>query len=53
MEAEQAVIGRIRSMRESVATWQAVADALNADAVEPPSGQAWYPMTARRIALRP
>ncbi len=34
------------------ATLQAIADALNADAVEPPDGAAWYPMTARRIAMR-
>jgi DNA invertase Pin-like site-specific DNA recombinase len=33
-------------------TFAQIADRLNADGVEPPSGKAWYAMTVRRIALR-
>jgi len=52
VEAEQTVILRIASLRSEGASWGAVADALNAEGVEPPSGVAWYPMTALRIAQR-
>lgn len=52
---EQAVIRRILDARASEpkpAPWAAVAGALNADAVPSPSGAAWYPATAMRIAKR-
>lgn len=52
VEGEQAVIARIASLRAAGASWAAVADALNSEAVPPPSGAQWYPMTARRIAQR-
>jgi DNA invertase Pin-like site-specific DNA recombinase len=51
-EDERAVVWRIVAMRGDGLTWAAVADALNAEGVMPPSGAAWYPMTARRIAQR-
>lgn len=51
-EDEQAVVRRIVAMRAEGTTWAAVADALNSEGVTPPSGGAWYPMTARRIAQR-
>ena len=52
-DAEQAVIARMAGLREHGATWAAVAAALNFDEIHPPSGAAWYPMTCRRILLRP
>lgn len=50
--AEQAVIERMREMRQARVPWQGIADALNADGVPAPSGAGWYPMTVRRIAQR-
>jgi DNA invertase Pin-like site-specific DNA recombinase len=52
VEPEQIVIRRLLDLRAKGTTSAAVADALNADGVEPPSGREWFPMTARRIALR-
>jgi DNA invertase Pin-like site-specific DNA recombinase len=52
VQAEQGVVHTIVDMRERNATWAAIADALNADQIAPPSGAAWYPMTARRIYQR-
>lgn len=49
---EQGVIDRMRKHRGEGATWAAIADALNADAIAPPSGASWYPMTVRRILHR-
>lgn len=49
--AERLVIDRIVELRDGGAAWRAVADALNARGVAPPSGAAWYPMTTRRIYL--
>jgi DNA invertase Pin-like site-specific DNA recombinase len=49
---EQAVIARMRELRAGGATWAATAAALNEEDVTPPSGKAWYPMTARRILNR-
>jgi DNA invertase Pin-like site-specific DNA recombinase len=53
VEAEQAVIRQMIELRKDGATWAAVADALNAAAITPPSGAAWYPMTCRRIVQAP
>jgi DNA invertase Pin-like site-specific DNA recombinase len=50
--SEQATIKRILELREDGSTWAAVAATLTADETPPPSGSAWYPMTARRIAQR-
>jgi DNA invertase Pin-like site-specific DNA recombinase len=49
---QQGVIARIRELRTGGATWAAVAETLNREGVQPPSGAAWYPMTARRIVNR-
>ena len=49
---EQAVVDRMRKLRADGAAWQAVADALNAKEVEPPSGSVWFAMTCHRILKR-
>lgn len=49
---EQATIARMAALREVGASWKAVADTLNAEGVEPPSGARWYPATCRRILVR-
>lgn len=52
IDAQQTVVRRILELRAQQKTWQAVADDLNETGVPPPSGAAWYAMTARRIAQR-
>jgi DNA invertase Pin-like site-specific DNA recombinase len=52
VEPQQAIIQKIRSMREADGTWRSIAEALNAGGIAPPSGSQWYPMTVRRIAIR-
>ncbi len=49
---EQKTIDQIRKLRESSATWDGIAQTLNGQGISPPSGVAWYAMTARRIAER-
>jgi DNA invertase Pin-like site-specific DNA recombinase len=55
VEHEQEAINRIlgyRNASPAPLSWAFIADQLNALEIPPPSGEAWYPMTCRRIALR-
>ena len=52
IQSQQATIERILDLRRCGATWDAIANTLTVEGVSPPSGSAWYPMTARRIGQR-
>lgn len=55
VEHEQEAIERIlgyRGASPGPLSWQFIADRLNGLEIPPPSGEQWYPMTCRRIALR-
>jgi DNA invertase Pin-like site-specific DNA recombinase len=55
VDHEQEAIMRIvgyRNAKPAPYTWAAIADRLNQLPIPPPSGEAWYPMTCRRIAQR-
>ena len=46
------IAGRIRSRRVKGATLQAIADELNSDAIETPTGRAWSPALVRKVTLQ-
>jgi DNA invertase Pin-like site-specific DNA recombinase len=52
VEAEQAVINCMATMRSEGATYRAIAAALNAEGVRPPAGSEWYPATVRKVLVR-
>lgn len=43
---------RIRSLRDAGATFQAIADALNAEGTTTPTGRQWSPALVRKVALQ-
>ena len=47
---DPAIADRIRSRRSDGATFQAVADELNAEAITTPTGRAWSPALVRKVA---
>jgi DNA invertase Pin-like site-specific DNA recombinase len=49
---ERKVLERIRALRESGATWAAVAEGLNAEGVRTRYGRRWQPQTACNLFLR-
>ena len=51
-QAEQAIIGRVIAARDNGATWQQIADNLNADRVPTVEGAPWSKRTASRLPDR-
>jgi Recombinase len=49
---DAALGARIRSERAAGATLQAIADGLNADGIETPTGKSWSPALVRRVTLQ-
>ena len=51
-EGERAILDRIKSLHGAGATWEAIANTLNADSVKTRKGTKWFPATIRRIVLK-
>jgi DNA invertase Pin-like site-specific DNA recombinase len=51
-QLDPAIADRIRAERASGATFQAIADGLNAEGIATPTARAWSPTLVRKVALQ-